>query len=898
MASTTGSLSKTLKSITITKLASLEKERTVFSSRKRAILADAEEAGSDKRQKVSRLLEGIEDLELDSTYNKLWNIRRWLGQSEFDDSVSESTLDDFEGQLKASLDVQTRRLDLADLYSQLLKEWLGSGNESEDLDVLMEESASLDGGFELVQNDRLKMLREKFESVVFNPFETDPIEIHNYLESLFDGDDGNKDLVMLRHRVKHLGADCSHELGGSRPFNNRVLTWCLKGLLANELLSEEKKATLRDIQQDEVARAEICDVLNMKWADIKNWNWEAQDEGIAIEPRRQLNGKYRIMMDEDVLDAIFLHYIGIRWSVNIKSILLTIIQSGRAWKRVPSVPQEAVDRRHYYLGDHRFRQEGGPKVELERQMLYKNDFCLSQLPTTEYEGAGGYDDDEVYDDDDFSRKSPKEVRQQLLRQLATELLLRRALDGEAAIVQSDFQWFGTALPHSTIIAVLRFVGVPEDWITFFTKFLEAPLNMGSVSDPSAAHSVRIRKRGVPMAHALEKFFGELVLFFLDLTVNKEGGSLLYRFHDDLWICGTPEQCAKGWQRMVNFAGIMGLQFNPAKTGSVYLNSTPSTRNSDVMARLPQGPVSVGFLRLDPLTGDWVIDKDEVSRHITQLQKQLSNCSSILSWIQTWNSCIGRFFSHTFGEPANCFGRQHVDSILATYQHMQRTLFNGKGGSGTTLVSHLKALIASHFGTSDIPDAFIFLPEALGGLGLHNPFISSFLVRENVFENASKRLDDFFRDEKKGYEESKKEFEARSPQDRRAIFRSIYMDKYGILKAPANSTAVIPESQLDTFMSFEEFTRWRESQSTSLCRAYQDLMRVPGKTRMIYSKEVQEQLGRAGLTGTNEETKWLLEYYSKELREKCGELSVVDRNLLPLGVLTILRKRKVSWQMAL
>jgi hypothetical protein len=49
----------------------------------------------------------------------------------------------------------------------LLEDWLSSGNESDDMDVLMEEAASLDGNFELVQQDRLKMLRERFESVVF-----------------------------------------------------------------------------------------------------------------------------------------------------------------------------------------------------------------------------------------------------------------------------------------------------------------------------------------------------------------------------------------------------------------------------------------------------------------------------------------------------------------------------------------------------------------------------------------------------------------------------------------------------------------------------------------------------------------------------------------------------------
>jgi hypothetical protein len=116
-----------------------------------------------------------------------------------------------------------------------------------------------------------------------------------------------------------------------------------------------------------------------------------------------------------------------------------------------------------------------------------------------------------------------------------------------------------------------------------------------------------------------------------------------------------------------------------------------------------------------------------------------------------------------------------------------------------------------------------------------------------------------------------------------------MDKYGILNTPEF------EKLLDTFMSFEEFTRFREAQSPSLCRAYHDLMRVPHTTHVVYSKEVQERLKHSGL---DEENKWLLQYYAKELEEKCGELTVVDRKLLPLGVLTILRKRKVSWQMAL
>ena len=178
-----------------------------------------------------------------------------------------------------------------------------------------------------------------------------------------------------------------------------------------------------------------------------------------------------------------------------------------------------------------------------------------------------------------------------------------------------------------------------------------------------------------MAHASEKFIGELVLFFMDVAVNRKTGILLYRLHDDIWVCGEPKMSAEAWNCMQSFAKVFGLDFNKSKTGSVYMpGSFP--RDATTAKTLPTGDVKIGFLQLDPDSGKWVIDKQLVKAHLDQLEKQLSNCKSVLSWVQTWNSCIGRFFSHTFGEPAYCFGREHVDEVLDTYQRMLQTLFPG------------------------------------------------------------------------------------------------------------------------------------------------------------------------------------------------------------------------------
>lgn len=235
---------------------------------------------------------------------------------------------------------------------------------------------------------------------------------------------------------------------------------------------------------------------------------------------------------------------------------------------------------------------------------------------------------------------------------------------------------------------MRYVGFGQDWIEFFKKYLESPLNLDAASDDRPQLGPRIRKRGVPMAHASEKLTGELVLFFMDLAVNRETGVLLYRLHDDIWLVGEPERSAQAWSCMQSFAKVFGLEFNQSKTGSVYLPGS-GKRDAKIAETLPTGPVRIGFLRLDPQSGKWVIDQKLVTAHVDQLKKQLGECRSVMAWVQTWNSCIGRFFSHTFGEPAYCFGREHVDEVLDTYRNMLRRLFPGSEGKEGSVVEHRK-----------------------------------------------------------------------------------------------------------------------------------------------------------------------------------------------------------------
>lgn len=789
--------------------------------------------------------------------------------------------------------------------------------------------------FELVerQRQRLSELVDKFEQVVFTPLETDETEIRNFLDRLFPDEKSQKELEALR---KEIADDSTRFMSETAPFTEASLTSCIKGLLTEDILSDEKQAILRDFLESDVAKSEIADVLNMRFSDLKQWHWDAGKDGIRVMPRRGLNGKYRVWADDDILQMIFVQHIGIRLCNMLKPALKSFMESvcsrDLEGHRAPSAYD--LERRQFYMN---FYSGGSANIEAQRKSDYFNKFFLSQLPATEtslFDGDNNYDDsdDQTVDSDDQDvTSSPQKrsgIKQQLLRHLTAELIVHRLRDVThetregpghgVALVQTDLQWYATGLSHSTIFALMRYVGFGQDWIDFFKKYLESPLNLDAASDDRPQLGPRIRKRGVPMAHASEKFTGELVLFFMDLAVNRDTGILLYRLHDDIWLVGQPERSAQAWLCMQSYAKVFGLDFNKAKTGSVYLPG--SAKRDEVIAKmLPAGPVKIGFLCLDPVTGKWAIDQKLVVAHVDQLKKQLTECTSVLSWVQTWNSCIGRFFSHTFGEPARCFGREHIDEILNTYQTMLRRLFPGSDGKEGSVVEHsklskrhiptprpcyavslihhllpVKQMIQTRFGVSNLPDSFVYLPEQLGGLGLRNPFVGLFLVRNNITETPEEIIEEYFKTEREEYLDDRKAFESTNETVRRRRLHRIYPD------GESGKPRAVTELDMSAFFSLEEYSRFRERQSPRFFLTFEKLICVPETQEIALSKEVESGLREflADSVRLDAEKKWFLQLYAKELQEDFGGLSLVDKQFLPVGVLTMMRGKKVSWNMIL
>ncbi|PVH96904.1 hypothetical protein DM02DRAFT_730914 [Periconia macrospinosa] len=877
MLSQSSFLSQTLQSIATTKTREQNKRIYKFETRKTEVLG-AIDGCLDERARLEILVKALKDMSTTNTgtwyvdedrKRFLNNVTRFLEQSRSDSSLSLSVLRDFEAKCLQKLDQESQRFRFADLYYRLLSEWTNSDSEPISNS---ESKMELDGSYEHVQKYNLQKLKDRFSSVAFTARDTDEVEIDAYLSSLFEDDYAAAKLEKIRVRIADFGREFYNR---SAPFDTSTVGYCIRALLTNDLLNDEAKSTLSDFKDNKLVLKEIADVLNLRFADISNWGWEC-DDGMYYEPRRQGNGKYRIMMDQDILQAIFLHYIAIEWCVQARHIFSEFPHDEKFWQGRNYRTEKQRNRCRFFQPPHKFRRSDSG-VDEARMQSFRDIYHMSPLPSS------------LRDSSDYYREVLGEnadtttglgIRQTLLRQIATDVLLQRTLRGRVAVVQSDLQWYASGMPHSTLFAVLRFWGVPEYWISFFRKFAEAPLRM----DETPGRDVNTRKRGIPITDAFEKFFGETVLFGMDLAVNRLAETTLVRFHDDLWLCGEPSTCAKAWETIEGFVKLFGLDINWSKTGSVYL---ADQKDEEIASKLPSGDVSMGMLQLTN-GGEWAIDQKQVAAHTRQLRKQLGECKSIISWVQVWNACMGSFFQNVVGGPANCFGQGHVDSIVQTFSKIQQELFEDHEGSAT---NYLREQIKNRFGVESVLDSFFFLPEAFGGLGLKNPFVPFFLLKGDLVKDPGELVEKFLKAELKAYKEEAEAYAALSSKEKRERYKYVFGDDW-------RNSAIMDE----TFFSFEEYTQHRETYSSLLKSTYVELMAKPRVQDVSLGKEMEPWFDElchshsTGWTSLTSEEKWVMNLFAEELKKHFGALSIIDKNLLPTGCMELLQRKKPTWQL--
>lgn len=802
-----------------------------------------------------------------------------LKQAQYDTAITTKIIQGWQTRLEQMLVQHGRRLDCALLFNDLVMDCVHSStSESQE-----------EGNFEKIARKEMHEQRSEWERLAFSQPTIDVQRIDSYLQETFKGagkpekTGHSSPLEELRNGIK------AHSDHFPR-FDKSKVEGCIDGVLSADLFAAEKRDSLKDLKKHSNILEEIANILNQDLDTLESWSWA--DGHVELDMRRHINGKYRVYMDEELYQAIFLHHIGREWSDRIFTCFTDFRE--KVWTFQSESP---VD-----LRSQQRRKEMGCKNEKSpdtvshyRSEIYKEDFWLLALKHQnalgDYEeGSDGgsankisfIDSEEGSDGGPENKISFSGLKQKILRLITTEMHLQNELYGSFTIWQSDFKWFGPSLPHETIFAVLKFIGMDETWLNFVRKFLTPNLKFKSDGEGGMTQK---RSNGIPIAHQLCTALGESLMFVLDYAVNqKTAGGNLYRIHDDLWFWGQKGRCQIAWKALEEFVKVMGLNLNEEKTAATTVTAPgeniivkSSVTFDDV--KLPYGKVRWGFLVLNSETLYWDIDQEQLEEHLAEFQLQLNATSSLMSWIRVWNSYVSSFFTNNFGKPAICLGPRHVRVCMEAFEVVQKRLFIDKGGN---LASYVNKRIKSDYQNLEIPDCAVYFPKRLGGLEAHNPLIglSSISKEEDVQQLLKETWDKCHND----YDRIKKEW------DESELLKSMSSERH------------MPKP----FLDWQEYICYLEDTDLHFLCAYRYLMQDceaswPVMHVSIFNYQHSNGMGKfleaIGSKHNKDNVYWdrILALYGEEAADIFGTLAMADPSNLPLGVVDYLFSEKVRWQ---
>lgn len=316
----------TLQHVTLRKLNKLDSQRQQFEADKNSILEQVCNA-PDHRSKVEALIDGFElhGIAPKQADLSVSNLKHFIHQAKHDPSVSASLLKDWQSKLEHELDVKSNKYEYAALFGKLVTEWIKHSTPVDSADV--SDSSTVKGREELQEQ------RQSWENYAFLTKEVDQRKIEQYLNDVF-GDALQTEKIkrsplrVLRDSMKEVmdfksdldtaekEAPSHNQFGHSAPYGSRftieLLQSCIRGINKADLFTGRKLEMLTDLEKQPAVSKELVDVLNMDLDGLDQWEW---DGPVPLNMRRQTNGKYRVYMDEEIHQAILLHFIGKTWAV-------------------------------------------------------------------------------------------------------------------------------------------------------------------------------------------------------------------------------------------------------------------------------------------------------------------------------------------------------------------------------------------------------------------------------------------------------------------------------------------------------------------------------------------------------------------------------------------------------
>ena len=906
-----------------------ELERTQKSFERRYFSEAAESDQPSVIVRLERLLDEVKNIEpkLDEEDGE-WlteTIQRCIEQARDDEGISGKRLLSLEKSLRDRLSRFRNRMDVSCLHAQLIKEATNAA-KIETAATKLEAVALDDDDFEVVDNESEEVL-QKFQEACSQPTNVDSESIEIYLSSLFTSEDEH--LQSIRDGMQAYGDGL---VVGENEIDEERLTWIMKDLMKSEQISHERKATLASYLQSPDALRELVATLNMM--SYRDWNYRNAEAGLPVDLRKKKSGQHYVHVEVGIIDMLFLHCCAIGWAMNLKECLKSFVHGSDLFSCAPLTDSD-LDRRAFFFDtprpatmsiacgtyvsppppplpyDFRLIPAPAPPLPLLRSKKYgrskkKNQSMYAGSPVPPPPPPNAPQDLNSLREDDYKRRffmsrlperygevpeivPSEEVQARLIKTLAVEYKLRKAFDGKAYATTLEFDSFASTVPHSAIVTVLKFLGVPGVFVSLFSRALEPMLSVKASANES--NTLLIPKSGVSVDYGLEVFFSEAVLFFLDLAARKATESYMYRLYDRCHFVGTELQNKGFGKEAARFSDTMGLK----------LRDTLSTGGLSIGV-LTMG--SSGSLSLDT-TEELRVDNVKVALYATHVGARLKACSTVLEWVREWNDTVGTYAAQLFGPIANVFDATHRDDVKAAYKRIYSIVLGG-----SDLTTYVTRMLSPHLthGLRRISldlEPIIYLPQSHGGLGVKTPFVTlSFASR--IRESASEKIEQYLNEEATHYASVAERYNhsAGHRQQRiQTIFNNDISRMLSALGSEVNSgldLATVP------FMAIADMTQhreravypaapygfWNQEMTTAppdLVSLYRDLLDEPTdrieerqKTKRYVQSLFQTKHLRSWFK-TSQEEKWMLQLYSDECFERYGGLEIWWSEGMPVEV---------------
>lgn len=844
---------------------------------------------------------------LDTIERMLWETKQ---SPSFSDSAAQAWRDELLGYLRRA----ELRMAYTALFGRLANEWAEqrfgelSSDSAPKISSNPAQSDMSDTESEVAVGRReMHEQRQIWESHVTIQRDTDTDQIVAFLDNLFgikgkkesDKDNDHED-EPSDPRTAHL-QDIRNIIHSSSKrgilITTSIVESAIDAVLSADQLTSEKRRAMQDIRNRPNIIHEIVDILqiDVEFSALRKRSYS--DVPTTMQMRKAINGKYRVYLDLELLDAILIQCVGQWVSVNIKEAL---DKTPRKFTDDDEDEHATLMAQIYILASRR----NMTSVHNLRSDMYGRVFSSIRLPESMADESTDYDDSASRPVSGLSdlvngHSNKYSLRTDILRICNAEMGVQKLVHGQFCILQSDFEWFGPSIPHSTLLAILKYFQFPSEIIQFVESFLGMHMRF---HDDGPDGQVLVRRTGIPLSFQLTDGIAELLLYILDRAVNERtGGANLYRNHDDLWFWGQPKQCAIAWDTIREFTATMGLRLNKDKTAFAHATDTSNPRyvpaEKNALSNLPMdGKMKWGLLYFDAKDWTWKANKSSVEEHMDELRFQLKSRTSVMAYVQAYNAYVKNFLPNNFSPVVTGLGDGHAAMVLQSLRDAQSYLFGDAGN----VAQHVREMIRERFGKydsrfNDVPDCFLYGSADEGGLGLANP-APAFAKHVRIVRSGDVQRDDeddearlapmekVLSDVKRGlstaYRSDKTTFvnNMRSERNKSASSRKS-RKKAHKKKANEESDAESDDADGATFMPFRDYVACSEEHSYSLYSMYIALLNEPSV------KAEDSPL-------CNE--KWASTVFGAQIESMFGG-SITEKQLLSLELYRTLAEEKVRWE---